>query len=216
MPPRLAPAEPSKELAGHNTSRSMNQLHSLAAISLSSFAIGCTTTHQAAQLSNAQAVVIPISASSMPSGYGIQLRLEGSAVVRDDWLYVKMPTGSVRTFQGTADAWDLMLRAGLATCTGKGQWQIVSESRAARIAPLVGLTRDSAMLDTTVLTFSDTLRLDLGVPRGTNMERTWLTFEVAWPIQSVLATYTLPTGAALTASRRRWNARRTANILCGG
>lgn len=190
----------------------MSKPQILTVISLSIFAIACATTHPASSVDHT--TVVPISASSMPSGYGIQLRLEGSAVVRDDWLYLVVPTGSVRTFQGTADAWDLMIRAGVATCTGKGTWQVVSESRAARIAPLVGLTRDSAVLDTTIRAFSDTLHLDLGVPRGTKMERAWLTFEVAWPIQSVLAEYTLSTGAALTTSGERWNAARTAANRC--
>ena len=192
----------------------MNKPHVLAAIPLWIFASGCVTTHGPASPSSDQAVVIPVTASSMPSGYGIQLRLEGSAAMRDDWLYLELPVGSVRTFQGTADAWDLMIRAGLATCTGRGKWQLVSESRAARIAPLVGLTRDSAVLDTTIRAFSDTLRLNLGVPRGTNMEQAWLTFEIAWPIQSVLAEYTVATGAALTASSERWDAARTADKLC--
>jgi hypothetical protein len=192
----------------------MSKPRVLAAIPLWIFASGCVTNHGPASPSSDQAIVIPVTASSMPSGYGIQLRLEGSAAMRDDWLYLELPVGSVRTFQGTADAWDLMIRAGLATCTGRGEWQLVSESRAARIAPLVGLTRDSAVLDTTIRAFSDTLRLNLGVPRGTNMEQAWLTFEIAWPFQSVLAEYTVATGATLTASSERWDAARTADKLC--
>ncbi|HEY9450126.1 MAG TPA: hypothetical protein VIQ60_10240 [Gemmatimonadaceae bacterium] len=190
----------------------MNRLCVIAVIPLYIFAIGCATTPRAPSSDHRPA--IPISASSMPSGYGVQLRLSGSAVVRDDWLYVEVPAGSVRTYQGTTDAWDLMIRAGLARCTGKGKWRIVSESRAARIAPLVGLTRDSSMLDTNVRVFSDTLHLDLGVPRGTDMQRAWVTFEIAWPFQSVLAEYTLPTGAVLASPSERQEAARSAGNVC--
>lgn len=80
---------------------------------------------------------VPVSVSSMPSVYGIQLRLAGSAVVRDGWLYVELPAGSVRTYQGTAEAWDLLLRAQLLACSGRGKWRVLSESRPARVTPLV-------------------------------------------------------------------------------
>jgi hypothetical protein len=193
------------------------KLSGVATLLFSITAFGCATTHGAATLADVQPTPIPVVASSMPSVYGVQLRLEGSVAVRDGWLYVVVPTGSVRTYQGTTQAWDLMLRAGLATCTSNGSWRLVSESRAARIAPLVGLTPDSAVLDTTVRAFTDTLRLDLGVPRGTKLERAWLTFELAWPIESTLAAYTLPTSAALAASaEERWSASRgrPADVPC--
>ena len=190
----------------------MNRLRVIAVIPLYIFALDCATTPRAPSFDNRPA--IPINASSMPSGYGVQLRLDGSAVVRDDWLYVKVPAGSVRTYQGTTDAWDLMIRAGLATCTGKGKWRIVSESRAARIAPLVGLTRDSSTLDTNVRVLSDTLHLDLGVPRGTDMRRAWVTFEIAWPFQNVLAEYTLPTGVVLASPSERQKAAGAADKVC--
>jgi hypothetical protein len=176
--------------------------------------INCVTAHGARHLAGLHTSALPFAASSMPSGYGIQVRLEGSATVRDDWLYVVVPTGSVRTYQGTADAWDLMVRAGLATCTDKGAWRIVSESRAVRIAPLIGMTRDDAMLDTTVRAFKDTLRLDLGVPRTTTLDRSWLTFELAWPIQSVLARYTLSANGTLTPVSERTDAKRP-SAVCG-
>ncbi|HEX5436657.1 MAG TPA: hypothetical protein VFW98_05840 [Gemmatimonadaceae bacterium] len=180
-------------------------------------AIGCAAMHGGSGMASAPTGDILFAASSMPSAYGIQMRLEGSAAVRGDWLYIVVPTGLVRTYQGTADAWDLMLRAGLATCSGTGKWRLVSESRAARIAPLVGLTREHAMLDTTVRAFNDTLRLDLGVPQGTKLDRAWLTFELAWPIEGVLATYTLPGNSSLATPTRRWEtgAQRPADVLCG-
>jgi hypothetical protein len=164
-------------------------------------ATGCATVAKSAPAPDALSDTIPVSVSSIPSVYGVQLRTEGRAVLRDGWLYVELRSGSVRTFQGTTDAWDLAIRAGLATCDGKGGWKLVSESRAARIAPLIGLSRDSATIDTTLRAFGDTLRLDLGVPHGVQMDRTWLTVEVAWPIQSVIADYTLPASGPLAGSR---------------
>lgn len=157
---------------------------------------------------------MPVVTGAMPSAYGIQIRLEGSAALRDGWLYVVVPKGAVRTYQGTAPAWDLMLRAGLAACMGDHEPALVSESRAARIAPLIGLTRDSSMLDTTTRVFKDTLRLDLGVPRGIDLERSWVTFELSWPIESVLATYTLPTAATLGRSSPDEEAKRMAGSRC--
>lgn len=187
-----------------------------AALLLSIITLACATTHGASTLADVHPAPIPFAASSMPSVYGVQTRIEGSVVIRDDWLYIVVPTGSVRTYQGTTQAWDLMLRAGLATCAGNGHWRLVSESRAARIAPLVGLTPDSAVLDTTRRTFRDTLRLDLGVPRGTRLDRAWLTFELAWPIGGALATYTVPASAVLAPSDKPWSAsrRRPADVLC--
>jgi hypothetical protein len=164
-------------------------------------AAGCATVAASAPTADAPTDTIPVSASSLRSAYGVQLRLDGRAVLRDGWLYVELRSGSVRTYQGTTDAWDLAVRAGLAACDGKGGWKLVSESRAARIAPLIGLSRDSATIDTTLRAFADTLRLDLGVPRGVQMDRTWLTVEVAWPIQSVIADYTLTASGQLTGSR---------------
>lgn len=175
---------------------------------------GCASTHAGSGGGESPSPAIPFAASSMPSAYGIQLRLEGSIVERDGWLYVTAPVGSVRTYQGTADVWDLMVRAGLAVCDGRGTWRLVSESRAARIAPLVGFTRDSAVLDTTVRVLTDTLRLDLGVPKGTELERARLTFEPVWPIGGALATYTLPARAALSPSSRAQAMDRSGDRRC--
>jgi hypothetical protein len=184
-----------------------------AAALLGALAAGCATAGVSAR-TGAASPRVPVSVSSMPSVYGIQLRLAGSAVVRDGWLYVELPTGSVRTYQGSAEAWDLLLRAQLATCDGRGRWRVLSESRPARIAPLVGLTRDD-MLDTTTRSFGDTLRLDLGVPRGTALDSAWVAFEVAWPVESVLAKYTLHAHAPLAApAGRRRDARHTAEDDC--
>src|SRR5690348_7535757 len=166
-------------------------------------ASSCATAHGVRGVATASPAPVQFAASSMPSGYGIQLRLEGSAVVRGHWLYVVVPTGSVRTYQGTADAWDLMVRAGLVVCDGHGKGRLVSESRAERIAPLVGLTRDSAVLDTTVRVFRDTLRLDLGIPDGTQLDRAWLIFEPAWPVGGALATYTMSARTMLAPSSHR-------------
>lgn len=187
--------------------RSLRILRSVMSLPPLLLAAGCATASSRAPSPDAFADTIPVSSSSMPSGYGVQVRLEGSALQRDGWLYVEMPSGSVRTYQGTTDAWDLEIRAGLATCDGKGGWKIVSESRAARVAPLIGLGRDSAAIDTTIRAFEDTLRLDLGVPRGLRLDEAWLTVEVAWPIQSVVANYTLPASGMLAARDERREAR---------
>jgi len=181
---------------------------SLAAIG----AIGCATTRRGAP--SASPLSVPLAASSIPSGYGIQLRVQGTAEIRDDWLYVVVPQGAIRTLQGKAPAWDLLLRAGLATCTGGREWKVVSESRAARLAPLVGFTRDSSMLDTTSRAFRDTLRLDFGVPRGTRLDRAWVVFDLAWPISNVMATYTLATGTPLVPSAPQVEPSRVADVRC--
>jgi len=174
--------------------------HGFALVACSVAAIGCATTRGSAGAAVQPPAPMAVAASSMPSAYGIQLRLEGSAIVRDGWLYVVVPTGSVRTYQGSADVWDLMVRAGLAVCDGHGEWRLVSESRAARIAPLVGFTRDSAVLDTTVRVFSDTLRLDLGVPKAIAMDQLRLTFEPVWPVGGALATYVIPARVTVVSS----------------
>ena len=136
-------------------------------------------------------VVLPMSASSMSTVYGIQLDLRGSAAVRDGWVYVDVPEGAARTYQGRATAWDLLVRAGIATCDGRDESRLVAEGRAARIAPLVGLTRDNPELDTVTRKFTAPLRLEVGIPPGTDRERSWVTIEVSWPIESVIANYSL-------------------------
>lgn len=151
----------------------------------------CATT------SAARPVTAPVAISSLRTVYGIQMHLDGSVTRRGDWLYVVAPTGSIRTYQGTAPAWDLTLRAGLTTCTADRGWTVVSQSRAARLAPLVGLTRDNSLLDTTGRSFRDTLRLDLGVPPGTDLGQSRLTFELEWPIESSIASYAVDADAPL-------------------
>lgn len=188
--------------------------HGVVIIACSLVTVGCATARGAGDPRDVPSPPIPFAASSIPSAYGIQLRLEGSVVERDGWLYVVVPTGSVRTYQGTAEVWDLMVRAGLAVCDGRGEPRLISESRAVRIAPLVGFTRDSAVLDTTVRVLTDTLRLDLGVPAGTKLDRAWLTFEPAWPIGGALATYTIPARAALTPSGRQTGTHQPADPRC--
>ncbi len=136
-------------------------------------------------------VTAPVAISSLSTVYGIQMQFDGSVTRRGGWLYVLAPEGSIRTYQGKAPAWDLTLRAGLTTCTPGRGWVVVSQSQAARLAPLVGFTRDSSLLDTTSRHFGDTLRLDLGVPPGTDLGHSRLTFELAWPIESSIASYSV-------------------------
>jgi hypothetical protein len=176
------------------------------------FALACAGGSRPAA-PTAPETTLPVIVSSMPSSYGIQLRLRGSAVVRDGWVYVAVPTGAVRTYQGTAPAWDLMLRAGLASCTVPRGWKVVSESQAVRLAPAVGFTRDSSLLDTTPHELRDTLHFAVGLPPGTDPARTWLTFELAWPIENVLASYTLASGTVL-APASGWDGRREGDAVC--
>jgi hypothetical protein len=137
------------------------------------------------------AVVLPVAATSMSTVYGIQLGLRGSAVVRDGWVYVDIPDGSARTYQGRATAWDLLVRAGIATCDGRNESRLIAEGRAARIAPLVGLTRDNPELDTVTRKFTAPLHVEVGIPPGTDLDRSWVTIEVSWPIESVIASYSV-------------------------
>jgi len=144
-------------------------------------------------------VTLPVSATSMSTVYGIQFALRGSASVRDGWVYLDIPEGAARTYQGRANAWDLVVRAGVATCDGRGGSKLIAEGRAARVAPLVGLTPDDAELDTVTRKFAAPLTLDVGIPPGTDLERSWLTIEVSWPIESVIASYSLPATGGLVA-----------------
>lgn len=140
---------------------------------------------------------VSLAGSSLGTTYGIQMRADGAATWRDGWLTLALPSGAVRTYQGTAPAWDLMLRVGLATCTGPGTWEVVSESRADRIAPAVGMTRDNSLLDTTLHFVRDTLRFQLGVPPKVDPRRSWIVFDLAWPVESVLAEYDFPSTTLL-------------------
>lgn len=144
------------------------------------------------------------TASSLGTQYGIQGSFGGTVVRRGEWLYVTVPTGAVRTFQrDRQEHWDLRLRAAVAACTGPRQWEIVSESRAVRVAPLLGLTQDGAYLDTTLLRFKDTARVDVGIPPGVSLRRSWLALIVEWPIQNGLATYPLHSNMMLDGSEAR-------------
>lgn len=135
---------------------------------------------------------------------GIQAHLDGSIAVQDGWAYMTAPRGAVRTYQlDRQDYWDLRVRAGVATCQGR-EFEIVSEGRAARLAPLLGLSRDSARLDATPREFRDTLRLDVGIPPGTELARSWIALILEWPFENVMATYTLHTNVPLDVSYGPW------------
>ena len=150
---------------------------------------------------------VPFSVSSIRSSYGIQGSFTGTIAVQDRWVYIVVPTGALRTYQrDRQDYWDLRLRAGLATCTSSG-FDIVSEGRAARLAPLLGLSRDAATLDTTTRAFRDTLRLDVAVPGGTDLGRSWIALVFEWPFQNVLATYTIHTNVPLNGRDGPWTGR---------
>lgn len=164
--------------------------------SVGAVTIGCSRAG-ASRTGDISPVVLPIVATSMSTVYGIQLDLRGSAAVRDGWVYVKIPVGAARTYQGRANAWDLVARAGIATCSGRGEVRLIAEGRAARVAPLVGLTPDNAELDTVTRTFAAPLNLDVGIPPGTDLQRSWMTIEVSWPIESVIASYSLAASGGL-------------------
>jgi hypothetical protein len=183
----------------------------LAGLSLGVAAIGCGRPI-AAHPGDIGAVVLPVAATSMSTVYGIQLDLRGSATVRDGWVYVDIPTGAARTYQGRANAWDLLVRAGIATCSGVRGSRLIAEGRAARIAPLVGLTLDNAELDTVTRRFAAPLRVDVGIPPGTDLQRSWLTIEVSWPIESVIANYSLTATGGLVAGAPAPVAGNTARV----
>ena len=164
--------------------------------SLGAMAIGCRSTG-APHTGALSPVVLPVVATSMSTVYGIQLDLRGSAAVRDGWVFMTIPVGATRTYQGRANAWDLVVRAGIATCSGRGGVRLIAEGRAARVAPLVGLTPDNAELDTVTRTFTAPLSLDVGIPPGTDLQRSWMTIEVSWPIESVIASYSLAATSGL-------------------
>ena len=149
----------------------------------------------------------PFSLSSFGGSVGIQVRLEGRIVAQDRWVYLTAPRGTVRTYQlDRQDYWDLRVRAAVAACKGT-RFEVVSEGRAARLAPLLGLSRDAARLDTAQRAFRDTLRLDVGVPPGTDLARSWIALIFEWPFESVMATYTMHTDVPLDASYGPWPSR---------
>jgi hypothetical protein len=147
----------------------------------------------------------PFTMSSIGSSYGIQARIEGTIAVGDRWVYVVVPRGAVRTYQlDRQDYWDLRVRAGIASCTSRREFEITSEGRAARLAPVLGLSRDAATLDTTTRAFRDTLRLDAGIPPGTDLDKSWIALIFEWPFQSVMATYTVHTDVPLDVKSGPW------------
>jgi hypothetical protein len=166
--------------------------------------IACGGTRATRQLPGAGT---PFSISSIGSSYGIQARLEGSIAIRDRWVHVVAPVGAVRTYQlDRQDYWDLRLRAAIASCVSR-EFEIVSEGRAARLAPLLGLSRDSATLDTATRVMRGALRLDVGIPAGTDLARSWIALVFEWPFQSVMATYTIHTNLPLSGAVRGWSGR---------
>jgi hypothetical protein len=154
----------------------------------------------------------PFSISTIRSSYGIQAQLEGSIAMRDGWLYVIAARGAVRTYQvDRQDYWDLRVRAGVASCAGRS-FDVISEGRAARVATLLGLSRDAAFLDTTTRAFRDTLRLDVGVPPGTDLARSWTAFIFEWPFEGVLATYTVHSDVPLDPRSAPWTGQESRNV----
>ena len=160
---------------------------------------GCASAHVVPTPGTAR--LIPFTATSLRSVYGIQGRFEGTATLRDGWLYVAVPTGAVKTFQlDPQQYWDLRLRVGLMSCDtvpGGSTAQVVSESRAVRLAPPLGIIEQSGAIDTTTHVLKEPLRFDLGVPPGTHLDRSWLVLIFEWPFANALATYELQTDAAL-------------------
>lgn len=166
----------------------------LAAFALCTVVAACAGARQGQGAPGQQ---LHFAVSSIRSQFGIQGRFDGTISVQDRWLYLVVPTGAVRTYQvDREDHWDLRLRAGLVSCAGRS-FEVVSEGRAARLAPVLGLSQDAAFLDTTLLSFRDTLRLDVGVPPGTDLASSWIALIFEWPVQTVIATYELHTNMPL-------------------
>lgn len=146
----------------------------------------------------------------MQTGYGIQGQFAGTIAVNERWIHIVAPQGALKTYQRDAQRyWDLRLRAGLVACVPNGQWQIVSESPAIKLAPLLGITENMTEIDTATRVLRDTLRLDLGVPPGTTLDRSWVAFTFEWPFQNLLATYVLHTDVPLDPSAD-WGKREAA------
>jgi hypothetical protein len=142
------------------------------------------------------------SASSLNSVYGIQGLLSGSVARRGDWLAVIIDSGAVRTQQADPGRiWNLRLRAGLARCRTAGGSEVVSESRAVRLAPLVGVTDQDAILDATLRPLRDTVRFEVAIPPGTQLDRSWVVLTLEWPFENEFAAYDLETGVALDGRR---------------
>ena len=162
----------------------------------------CTTPHTTTLAATAERV-IPFTATSLKTIYGIQGQFQGTATLRDAWLYVTIPTGAVKTYQlDPQQYWDLRLRVGVASCDttpGRYSSQVVAESRAMRIAPALGIAEQSGpgAVDTTTHSLKEPLRFEVGVPPGTRLERSWIVLLLEWPFNNVLADYSLETDASL-------------------
>lgn len=168
----------------------------MAMLALAATATACSRVN-APPDESVRPVTLPVAATSIHSIYGIQLDLHGSAVVRDRWIYVDIPAGIARTYQGRASAWDLVVRAGVAACAGRGRAGVISEGAAGRIAPLVGLTQDAPELDTIPRSFSAPLHLEVGIPPGTDLTHSWVTLDVSWPIEATTASYPMTASGAI-------------------
>ena len=143
----------------------------------------------------------------MRSQYGVQGRFEGTIAIGDRWVYLVAPTGGLKTFQvDRQDYWDLRLRAGLVSCKER-HFEVVSEGRATRLLPLLGLSPDAAYLDTTTIAIKHTLRLDVAVPPGTDMSHSWVALIFEWPVGGALATYELHTNVPLNDGAPPWSGR---------
>lgn len=165
--------------------------------------IGLATACGGARRSRPGAVV-PIGAfsvTSLRSAYGIQGTLNGSVVKRDEWITVTIDSGVIRTQQADpAPVWGLRLRAGLATCGADGGSQIASESRAIRVAPLVGISSRDSILDASLRPLRTTARLDVAIPPETRVDRAWLVIQLEWPFENEFATYSLDVDVPLDGS----------------
>ena len=149
-------------------------------------------------------VPVPIggfSVTSLRSAYGIQGTLHGTLVRRDEWLTVSIDSGAIRTQQADpGPIWGLRLRAGLATCTADGRWEVTSESRGVRVAPLVGISSREEILDATLRPLRDSARLDVAIPPETRMNRSWVVLTLEWPFENEFATYSLDINLPLDGS----------------
>ncbi len=134
----------------------------------------------------------------MHTVYGVQARLEGTISRRSDWIDVVILRGTLQTFQRDPQQyWDLRLRTGLAHCLPNGEWDVESESRAARLAPAFGEEATPARLDTATRVLRDTLQFEVAVPPTIAVQQAWVVLVFEWPFENAFATYNLSTGVQL-------------------
>ena len=86
--------------------------HALLPFALCVVAVGCVGARRARRHGP---TVIPVTASSIQTVYGIQGRFEGTVAVRGDWIYVVV-LSEVRTYQRPPAELGPRIRAALATC----------------------------------------------------------------------------------------------------